>query len=466
MSFNSFDFLIFLGLGMIFYYISPQKCKSIVLLLISYAFYGSYNWKVLLFLIGFSVVIYLYGRCLETKKKKIFLYGAVFTALLPLLLCKYSRWNLVLPLGISYFTFKSIGYLADIYKGKIKAEKNIILVCSFIAFFPEMLIGPIDRAENLLPQLKNREVRADWENIQKGIFILLGGYFEKMVIADRLGILVDHVYNGLYVYEGFIILVAVFGYSFQIYLDFAGCTHMALGVGRILGFSLPENFKQPYLAVSVADFWRRWHISLTSWLRDFIYIPLGGNRRGMIRKYVNIMIVFLISGVWHGTGICFLIWGGLNGIFQIVGACTNKVRKNCYTLLHIRDTSMVCIWWKRIWTFLWMSFAWIFFRMPSISDAILVLKKAVSKWNPWTLFDGSLFNLGLSQTNMYLLLILLMVMLLIDLLHEQGVSFSSWMTKCSFPVKCVLSYGIIFAIIILGIYGDAYDAGSFIYMQF
>lgn len=465
MSFNSISFLIFLTIGLCIYRISPDKCRNVVLLLISYAFYGLYNWKVLLFLIGFSLINYFFGRILEQKKNKVLLYGAVITALLPLLLCKYTSWSIVLPLGISYFTFKSVGYLADVYKGKINAEKNIILLCSFISFLPEMLIGPIDRAKDLIPQLREGR-KPDVKEMEVGIFLLLGGYFEKMVVADRLGIIVNQVYGDLNAYGGIVIFLAIVAYSLQIYFDFAGCTYMALGVGRIFGFYLPENFRQPYLAVSVEDFWHRWHLSLTSWLRDYVYIPLGGNRKGVVRKYFNVMAVFFVSGIWHGAGLNFIIWGALNGLFQIIGTMLRKTKSKLYKICSIEESSKICIWWKRCWTFLWMTIAWVFFRSQSVGEAIFVFKRLFSSWNPWVLSDGTLYELGLSSKNVTLLLLMLILMAIIEVLHERKISLSKWVVEQNFIVKCVISYITIFAVIIFGIYGTTYDAGSFIYMQF
>lgn len=483
MPFNSLQFLLFLLPVTVCYYLFPGKAKTFWILLTSYLFYALYNWKLLPLLIGFSILVYISGLLISRHKKTTVLSCAVIAVLLPLLVYKYGSWifsafnrlcansgnaqfSLVLPMGLSYFTFKSVGYLADIYKDRIQPERNFITLSAFIAFFPEMLIGPIDRSENLLPQLNDTHKKADWNNIQHGVLLLLGGCFEKMVVADRLGIYVDTVYNRLYSCEGFVVLLAVFFYSLQIYFDFAGCTYMALGVGRILGFSLPDNFKQPYLATSVVDFWRRWHISLTSWLRDYLYIPLGGNRKGTFRKYLNIMIVFFVSGIWHGTGVTFLIWGGLNGAFQIAGMLFNSARNKLYDRLHIRTDSVLFICWKRLWTFIWMSIAWVFFRAGTLSNALLVFQKIFSSWNPWVLFDQTIYTFGLSQENFYLLILLLLFMLFVDIIHERKISLCAWVMSHGFIVKCIITYLIIFAVIILGIYGTSYDAGSFIYMQF
>lgn len=487
MAFNSLAFIVFLSVAILIYALFPKKGKAWCILGISYVFYGLYDWRVLIFLFAFSVMVYLVAIGIEKRGKTVTTVLGILVVLLPLLVCKYTEFaaslinrvierleigsirtdfNLILPLGISYFTFKSIGYLVDVSKGKIRAERNFAALAAFLAFFPEMLIGPIDRASNLLVQIKQQDKKLEWKSIEMGVLILFGGFFEKMVVADRLGILVNKIYGDLYSYEGVIVLVAVFAYSLQIYFDFAGCTYMAIGVGKILGFRLPENFRQPYLATSVEEFWRRWHISLTSWLRDYIYIPLGGNRKGTFRKYIHVMIVFLVSGIWHGAGLNFIVWGGLNGIFQITGTLLKQTKSKIYRWLHIKEDGKVCIWWKRIWTFLWMTVAWIFFRASSVQEGFLVLAKIVRTWNPWVLFDGTMYRIGLSQRSLYLLILLLLVMALVEVLHEKKISLTQWVMEQHFIVKCLVSYGLILAVLVWGIYGTAYDAGSFIYMKF
>ncbi|MBQ9166038.1 MAG: MBOAT family protein [Oscillospiraceae bacterium] len=469
------------------YYLLPSKCRSGVLLLTSYLFYGLYNLAVVPFLALFTCAVYGTGLLVERRKTKMIVGFGIVLLLLPLLICKYldfgldmlihafrflkdsvfdRQFNLIQPLGISYFTFKSVGYLVDVYRGTCKAERNLIDLAAFVSFFPEILIGPIDRANNLLRQIKTVHPTPAWENIKMGFLMLLGGYFEKMVVADRLGILVNTVYSDLYAYEGFVVLAAAVCYSLQIYFDFAGCTYMALGTGRMLGLSLPENFRQPYLAVSVEDFWRRWHLSLTSWLRSYVYIPLGGNRKGTLRKYFNVMVVFLTSGLWHGAGASFIIWGGLNGIFQIAGTMLRPIKSKIYTFLRMPEDSSLCIWWKRLWTFGWMTIAWVFFRSSGLSQALLVFKKIFSRWNPWVLADGTMYKLGLSQRNVYLLIGCLLIMLAVDLLHERKISLTTWVDVQPYLAKCLIVYVLIFAILIFGIYGSAYNASDFIYLQF
>lgn len=486
MTFTSLAFLLFLFGTLLLYYLLPPKARSAVLLFTSCLFYALYNWRLLPFLLFFTLLVYIGGVLLENRKTRLLIALGILVLLVPLLIFKYlnfglellvrifdfledtfldQQFSIIQPLGISYFTFKSIGYLIDVYRGRCRAERNFVDLAVFVSFFPEMLIGPIDRASTLLPQIKAPSTHI-WSNLKTGFLLFLGGCVQKMVVADRLAVLVNTVYSDLYRFEGFEVLIAVIAYSLQIYFDFSGCTYMALGVGKMLGLSLPVNFRQPYLAVSVEDFWHRWHISLTSWFRDYIYIPLGGNRKGTLRKYLNVMIVFLVSGLWHGAGASFLVWGGLNGLFQIIGTLLRGQKSKLYSLFRISEEGPLCVWWKRLWTFGWMTIAWVFFRSSGISQALLVFRKLVAAWNPWILFDGTLYTLGLSQKSFCLLLGALLIMLAVELLHERDIHLSAWFNRQHFAVKCLITYGMIFVILIFGIYGSAYDAQSFIYLQF
>lgn len=268
----------------------------------------------------------------------------------------------------------------DVYRGKVEAEHNFIDFALFISFFPEMIVGPIDRASNLLVQVKNA-AKPSYKNIKNGVLLMIWGYFLKMVLADRIGLLVDTVYGDVYRYTGFQILLAVFGYSIQLYSDFAGCSSIAIGAGETLGFKLPENFKQPYMALSVADFWRRWHISLTSWFREYLYFPLGGNRKGNVRKWINVLTVFLVSGLWHGAGGHYLIWGGINGIYQCIGSMLKPIRDRLIHIFRIDRETFGHRLYKRAATFFLISLAFVFFRADGISQAVTVLRQLVRSFN-------------------------------------------------------------------------------------
>ncbi len=467
MTFNSAAFLLFLAILLLVYYKAPRENRTLVLLVFSYAFYALYNWKVLPFLILFSILIWFFGRLLGRPHGTVLFAISVIIALLPLGLLKYTGLgsSLVVPLGISYFTFKSVGYLADVHTGKTEAEDSLPLVLAFVGFFPEMLIGPIDRADNLMIQLKGKRLRLSWKLLQRGMLYFLAGCFLKMVLADRLGIIVDTVYGDITIHPGPVVLLAMAAYALQIYFDFAGCSLMALGIGRLLGYKLPENFKRPYLATSVADFWRRWHISLTSWLRDYIYIPLGGNKKGSGRQMLNILVVFLISGIWHGAGFTFVIWGLLNGLFQIVGRLVKPYRLNIYERFSWKEDSLGVVIWQRFWVFVWMMLAWVFFRASSVSEAFSVLHQFFVGWLAGD-FGTWVQEMGLSGPNWILLILSLILVFVISILQEQGLNLTKRILRKPFVVRCLVFYLLIFGVLIFGIYGTAYDASSFIYLQF
>ena len=324
-----------------------------------------------------------------------------FFTILPLLFFKYFnfaneiifqvlsflgvRFNLVglnwaVPIGISFFTFQALGYLWDVYYKKIKSEKDFFVYSLFVSFFPSILSGPINKASLILPQLHNLRKQFDYPKIVEGLKFLLWGMFMKTVVADRVGLYVDRILPNYINYTGVSCLVAVFFYTVQIYADFAGYSLMAIGVGKTLGFELTENFRRPYFSFSVTDFWRRWHISLSTWLKDYIYIPLGGSKCSKPKNYLNILITFLVSGIWHGANWTFIIWGILHGFFQVIEKMLGQQMCN-YN------------WFgktiKIVVTFVLVSFAWIFFKMSTLSDAFGVVKRIFDISLPKTLYTGS-----------------------------------------------------------------------------
>lgn len=320
----------------------------------------------------------------ELKEKKLVWLFALL-GLLPLLIFKYYNFlndslsaglasiglqfampglNWAVPVGISFFTFQAVGYMLDVYHGRVKAEKNLLDYVLFVSFFPQVTSGPISTAEELMPQIKATH-KFDYEQGKQGLKYLLWGMFIKLCIADRLGLFVDTVYANYIHYSGSTCFVASIFYTLQIYCDFAGYSLMAVGIARTLGFNLIENFRRPYLAVSITDFWKRWHISLTRWLTRQVYIPLGGSRCSKPKNYWNIFVTFLVSGIWHGANWTFIVWGVMHGIFQIIEKALGwqKYEGNNWAVKGIRI----------VVTFLLVNFAWVFFRMPNISDAFAMI---------------------------------------------------------------------------------------------
>lgn len=485
MTFTDFRFwAIFLPLIFIIFFALKRWIfiQNIFLLGASFFFYSSYDIKYVLLLL-LSILITWTGGLLGTKYgKKIYLLFLGVNILI-LLIFKYTDFvigninsllqplgysinlpAIMLPVGLSFFIFQSSTYLLDLYNNKNKVEKNIIVYALFVSFFPTIVSGPIQKSREMLPQIRLSK-KITYYDFQSAVLIFLWGFFLKIVIADRIAIFTNNIFNNYTSYEGITLLLAAALYSIQIYADFQGYSCMAIGVAKLFGFDLADNFKQPYLATSIADFWRRWHISLTSWFREYIYIPLGGNRQGTFKKYRNILIVFLISGLWHGAAWNFLIWGAIHALYQIIGALTLKYRKKlCKTLNINRDTFSYKLWQKICVLFMVM-LAWIFFRSTSISMSIEYIQRMFSSWNPWVLFDGSLGSAGISSYEGYIYIFMLLIFLLVSVLKEFGYSVNNLLAQNS-VCRGIVPLLIILVIIIWGIYGPEFSSSSFIYAGF
>lgn len=330
MLFNSLNFIIFFTSVVLMYYLLPKNnLRKIFLLGASYYFYACFDWTMLSILLFETVVAYAYGKYGERNKG--LLAGIIVLLLLPLLSFKYLNFlmtsisdvlslasitvqmpslQLFLPIGISFYTFMAIGYVVDVYKGNVPSENNLLDFALFIGFFPQIASGPIGRAGQLIPQLKEKKPLL-YENITAGAKMMLWGYFMKLVVGDRAGIYVDTVFGNFAHHNGTSLIIATFMYTIQIYCDFAGYSLIAIGAAKMMGYDLMENFRRPYFATSVADFWRKWHISLSTWFRDYVYFPCGGSRCGKLRTYRNLLITFLVSGLWHGAAYNFILWGGI-----------------------------------------------------------------------------------------------------------------------------------------------------------
>ena len=359
MAFTSIEFIIFIFFVFIIYWAVPARFRMYILLAAGYFFYARADIRYPLILILVTVVSYFSASVV--KSRRTFIVSAILTVS-PLFILKYLNFfvsvadpgivfNLILPLGISFYTLQALSYVADVYWRKLSAEKNFLRYAVYLSFFPCLTAGPIERASDLLPQICDCR-KFDPDMALSGIRYMILGYFKKAVIADTLAIGVNVVFDNVTAYKGMIIVLAVLMYTMQIYFDFSGYSDIAVGVAKLLGINLITNFRQPYLSKSIKEFWRRWHISLSSWLKDYIYIPLGGNRKGEIRKYVNIMITFLISGLWHGAAWNYVIWGGIHGAGQVA--------ENLFGKVPIGKKVPAFIRWA--FTFAFVSLAWVFFR--------------------------------------------------------------------------------------------------------
>lgn len=478
MLFNSFNFLLFFPAVVLVYFLIPQKVRYLWLLGASYYFYMCWNPKYVLLLLFSTAVTFLGGLAIERfQAKKLFLTLTVVTNLTVLFAFKYFEFalsnlnlllerfhikavdpgfSLLLPVGISFYTFQALGYTIDVYRKEIYAEKNFFRYALFVSFFPQLVAGPIERSKNLLKQMEEPH-SFDYLRMRKGLLIMLWGYFLKLVIADRAAIFVNAVYGDYHTYGGLYIVVATLLFAVQIYCDFAGYSTIARGAALVMGFRLMENFEAPYFSKSVAEFWRRWHISLSGWFKDYLYIPLGGNRKGTLRKQINLFIVFLVSGLWHGAAWNFVIWGGLNGIYQVLGMWKEKASQKLKGRRSKADF---------IFTFILIDFAWLFFRADSIGDAFAMLQSICNVRNFAVLTDGSLFTLGLNEYHFLFLFLCIVLLWITDYFKYRNVDLFTWTEKQNVAVRYGIYFCLFCVVVLLGIYGVDYEASQFIYFQF
>ena len=483
MVFNSFDFMIFFPIVVIMYCIIPRRLRYVWLLAASYYFYMGWNPKYALLIALSTVITYAGGLLISVSEnknlRKMILFGSLISNLGILVIFKYAnfflenisrimsnlglgvierRFDILLPVGISFYTFQALSYTIDVYYGKIRHEKNILRYALYVSFFPQLVAGPIERSANLLPQIQNVEgIKAwDFERIRDGLLLMFWGLFEKLVIADRISLLVDEVVNNYTEYGFTEIALAVFLFAFQIYCDFGGYTNIAIGAARVMGFDLMNNFRQPYFAAGIKDFWRRWHISLTSWFTDYLYIPLGGSRRGRLRKYINIAIVFAISGLWHGASWNYVAWGVLHAAYQIAEDLKGEVFTGKVSVGSFSGRIR-----KVVGTFILVDFAWAFFVCEDMSHALGLIRQAFGRFQ-----YTDLETLGLSTENCYVLLFAFIILLIVDILHERHISIFGFVNRQETWFRWVLYLGLVWSTIIFGVYGEEYDASTFIYFQF
>lgn len=411
MVFNSFNFWLIFPFIFIVYWLIPTKLnrvRNLFLLAVSYLLYMNWKPSFAIVLLGVTAICQWGGVILEnqiySQRKKTLCWCFALLGLLPLLIFKYYNFlndsltsflegvglhfalpglNWAIPIGISFFTFQAVGYLLDVYKQRVPAEKDFWDFALFVSFFPQVTSGPISTAKDLMPQFKNPH-SFNYDQGKEGLKMLLWGMFLKLALADRIGVYVDTVYTNFIHYSGSVCFFASIMYTIQIYCDFAGYSLMAIGIAKTLGFDLINNFERPYLAASVTEFWKRWHISLTRWLTTHVYINLGGNRCSKLRQYVNIMVTFLVSGLWHGANWTFIIWGALHGVFQIIekalmGEMLKKeLKEGKHVFSFVRGIRIV-------FTFALVSLAWIFFRMPTIGGATDMIGKIILEFGKFSI---------------------------------------------------------------------------------
>lgn len=490
MVFNSYSFLIFFPIVVLIHFLLPRKVQHLWLLAASYYFYMNWDARYVLLLLFSTVVTYLSGIVMErvqtNRQRKAAVAISFVLNIGVLFFFKYFNFaidsvnlilmqigltvpkpdlNVLLPVGISFYTFQALSYTMDVYRKDITAERNFFRYALFVSFFPQLVAGPIERSKNLLSQV-NQAHRFDYDKMREGLLIMLWGYFLKLVVADRVAIIVNTVYGDYTQYGGVYIIVASVLFAVQIYCDFAGYSTIAIGAAEILGFQLMENFDCPYFSLSIGEFWRRWHISLSSWFRDYLYIPLGGNRKGKLIKYRNLIIVFLVSGLWHGAAGTYVVWGLIHGIYQVIGSITKPVRDKLNKALELKPDSIGHKLASGIVTFCLVDFAWIFFRAESIGTAISMIKSMVHIGNIGILFSGGLYDLGLSSKSFKILFLGIVIIIFADYMKYKGIKIRERILAQELWCRWLCYIAAFWFILVFGVWGGSYDASSFIYFQF
>lgn len=461
MALHSFSFLFFIAAVAGIYYLIPRGYRYIWLCAASLFFYLSNDVRCFTGLLLCTVVTYGAARMLgreEVRHKKALLFVCVSIHVLALLWLRYAPLESILaPVGISFYALQALGYVIDVYRGDMEPEKNFVRYAVYVAFFPTVMSGPIQRAPRLLKQI--REGRDfDYIRVHSGLYLLLGGHLLKRMIADPLGTMVDHAYANYAQLPGAVLLWATVLYAIQLYCDFAGYSALAMGAAQVLGFDIGRNFEQPYFAVSVKDFWNRWHISLSSWLRDYVYIPLGGNRRGKCRKYMNLMATFLVSGLWHGAGFQYLVWGGLHGSYQILGDCIPK-RNHRNGILYRVFASLS--------TFVLVDFAWLFFRAGSVPQAFAILHRIFFDFGFQEMTYYGSYLMGRSKPMLLLALLGIVLVFLADILHERKISIEDVAArKIPLAVRWCAYIILTMGILLVAVHEYGRSAATFIYTNF
>ena len=532
MAFNSFSFLVFILVVFIVYFLMPGRLRWLVLLIASIVFYiFSTGWMVV-YLAAATIITFFAAILLDknnvkkaewtaqdtgsiskqekkertsaiNRRKKRILTLALVLVFSILGFMKYydflavnisalfnrlalgitlPTYSLLLPLGISFFTFQSAGYVIDVSRGKVKAERSLARYALFVSFFPQIVQGPISRYDRLADQLYEPH-DFDYTRAKFGLQLMLWGLFKKMVMADRLMIAVDTIFNNYKEYNGLIIFMGAAMYSLQVYCDFSGGIDIARGVAQVMGIDLPENFKRPFFATSVEDFWRRWHITLSSWMRDYVFYPLSlskafvkigrssrkrmGNYLGkLFPTFLATMITFTLVGVWHGPDWKFVAYGAYNGFLIFMGILIGPYLDNLIEKYHVRTQNFSWRFLKILGTFVLITIGRYFSRAESFWTAQNMMRWTVLKFNPWVFFDGTLLNLGLDGKDIAVVVLSILVLLVVSIFQESGVQLREKIAQQNLVFRWSLYLAAIFAVVLLGIYGSAYNNIDFIYEGF
>ena len=485
MTFNSWEFLLFYPIVALLYFVLPKKLKWPMLLASSYYFYMCYQANLVFLILGTTFISWVASNIIERtenkKTKKICLAVTLIACLGVLFFYKYFNFlsgsvtslielfggtpspvvlNLILPVGVSFYTFQTLSYVIDVYRGDIKTERNFFFYALFVSFFPQLVAGPIERPGNLIPQLKEPK---PWNNDDaiKGAKHMIVGFFKKVAVADLLSLYVNEIYNDVESATALGVIIATAMFAVQIYCDFSGYTDIAIGCARIMGIRLMQNFNHPYTATTIKEFWSRWHISLSSWFKDYLYFPLGGSRCSKPRHLMNLFIVFLVSGLWHGAAWTYVIWGAIHGIYQIIGNLTIGKRNALIEKVGLSKKHPVVIYARRVIVFVLVCFAWLFFRANSTADALYLVKVLFTGFGTGLAETLKIMNLDLTNILMCILSIATLIMIDHLLKYEDEIGGSYALTKNGTFIYYVWMIMFAWAILL------SHDMSStFIYFQF
>lgn len=480
MLFNSIEFLVFFPIVTILFFLLPQRFRWVMLLTASCYFYMAFIPYYIFILATTIVVDYFAGILInrfEGKNKRIFLIISIVANVGFLFVFKYFNFfninmnhlatflhwnypvnnlNIILPIGLSFHTFQSMSYIIEVYRGNQKPERHFGIYALYVMFYPQLVAGPIERPQNLLHQFHDKH-DFDYSKLIEGLKLMLWGMLKKVVIADNLAIVVNSVYDNPRSHTSMTLIIATYFFAFQIFCDFSGYTDIARGAAKVMGFDLMENFKRPYFSKSISEFWKRWHISLSSWFKDYVFISLGGSRCNKLKWYRNLLIVFLLSGLWHGANWTYIIWGGLNGFYLVFAIMTKDIRGKISELLHLNRMPLLQKIFKVIVTFNLIALSWIFFRAKSLHDALYIIKHIIMSFGTKLSFSAA----NITRYQLFICTMLIMVLLLIQLMQRSS-ALSIQIAKKPVYVRWGIYYVAIAAILLFGVF----STNSFIYFQF
>ena len=494
MLFNSLHFLIFFPIVIVIYFCIPHKYRWILLLFASYYFYMSWKAEYVILILISTIIDYFVAikisREDNEKMRKIYLLLSIITNIGLLISFKYLNFisssvseflqlfsiqfspiilDVLLPVGISFYTFQTLSYTIDVYRRRIKPERHFGIFAVYVSFFPQLVAGPIERGKNLLPQFLEKHY-FDYIRVTNGLKLMLWGFFKKIVIADRLAVVVNAVYNNPTEFTGAPLILATVFFAFQIYCDFSGYSDIAIGTAQVMGYNLMDNFKRPYFAGSISEFWQRWHISLSTWFRDYLYIPLGGSRVSIPRWYFNLIIIFIVSGFWHGANWTFLVWGGLHGFYLIFSIISKNIRFKIVDLLRLAKIPKLHKIFNIIITFSLICVGWIFFRANSLADAFYIIQDVFLNFTDVLVSfskvgsGNNILQLNELGINFDVFVISVLSILFLVFIHfvQEHVKVRQFLSEKAIYIRWPVYIVIIFAILLFGIFEEK----EFIYFQF